>query len=362
MGSVGTSDLAAEFKDRAAYMKTWKPESAPSNRDRLELYALHKQAVSGDAKPTLPDQDKLSAADRAKHQAWKSKSGLHRDQAMREYILESERQVRVYGNAANSVTGSTGGGSGSVNGHNSLYGGSQPNGIPMTSAASQPRGLAAIPLLCAAGSENRTAYLRRLASTPAHQAWWIRQEALCANGGIFTWPETLLIKVATIIEFVSLHCEEYLPFPAPVVQSFLWPLHNVMLSYWMLLILVLTSWGTVFQLWKTLLLGARRTGYTLPGIWADEIEWTAQSCYVLVERHQPLSARLMGLIMLPYTGLVGITRCAYSPGIVSSMLYIGAMLMTWWYWLLILPWYSVVMLFWAIVAGSCCAMIEITGI
>eukprot|EP00339_Tiarina_fusa_P003385 CAMPEP_0117067906 /NCGR_PEP_ID=MMETSP0472-20121206/47551_1 /TAXON_ID=693140 ORGANISM="Tiarina fusus, Strain LIS" /NCGR_SAMPLE_ID=MMETSP0472 /ASSEMBLY_ACC=CAM_ASM_000603 /LENGTH=105 /DNA_ID=CAMNT_0004789673 /DNA_START=23 /DNA_END=336 /DNA_ORIENTATION=- len=90
-------DLTATFRARAVFMKSWKSASTPSNRDRLELYAWHKQAVSGDAPATFSTA--ASAAERAKYQSWRSKSGTNQADAMRAYLQESDRQLRVYGTA-----------------------------------------------------------------------------------------------------------------------------------------------------------------------------------------------------------------------------------------------------------------------
>ena len=67
----------------------------PQNRDRLELYALHKQAISGDAPASYPADG--GTAEKARYQAWKAKRGLTADEAMAAYIAECDRQVRVYG-------------------------------------------------------------------------------------------------------------------------------------------------------------------------------------------------------------------------------------------------------------------------
>ena len=45
-----------------------------------------------------------SGPERAKYQAWRSKSGLSQEESMRLYLQESDRQIRVYGSAANPQT------------------------------------------------------------------------------------------------------------------------------------------------------------------------------------------------------------------------------------------------------------------
>ena len=57
MSTKSSSSAAAAFRAKVEAMKAWRPASAVSNRDRLELFALHKQAVAGDA----PSQGKGGA-------------------------------------------------------------------------------------------------------------------------------------------------------------------------------------------------------------------------------------------------------------------------------------------------------------
>lgn len=323
--------------------------SSFQNRDRLELYALHKQAISGDAPSSLATQ---TPGERAKYTAWRAKSGIAQTEAMRLYIAESERQVRVYG-----LTPQTPENTPAL--ENNVPG----SGSNTQQQQQQPRGLAAIPLLCAAASESRNAYLRRLANTRPEQAWWSRQEALCATpGSIFALPETIVIKVAALLEFISLNVETspIIPFPSPVVQSFLWPLHNCLLALWMGIILVYTAWTAGLDLLQTLLWGSRRTGLSLPGVWKDQILFSSTSVHTLTESHQPLSARLVGLVLLPFTVMTSITS---SPPIVwSSILYCAALAMTWWYWCLFLPFTAFCLLGSAVMAGNCFALIELAGV
>jgi acyl-CoA-binding protein len=72
-------------------MKSWRPRNPPSNRDRLELYALHKQSVSGDAPATDDDvSSSSSVADKAKLAAWRTKRGMTQADAMQRYVEECE--------------------------------------------------------------------------------------------------------------------------------------------------------------------------------------------------------------------------------------------------------------------------------
>lgn len=318
------------------------------NRDRLELYALHKQAISGDAPATLATQ---TAAERAKYQSWKSKSGLSQTQAIRLYLQEADRQIRVYGGgliSADTLNGSF------SNGTSTPVGQEAP--------PQQPRGLAAIPLLCAAASESRPAYLRRLANTRLEQAWWRRQEPLTATpSSVWAFPESALLAVASFLEYVSLTCDGRIPLPSGVVQSFLWPLHNCFLSLWMAYILIITAWTAAWEMLQTVIWGSRRTGLALDAVWKDQVQWTAQSARILTESHQPLTARLMGLVLWPFSALVVL---ASSPGQIlwQAVVYCLLLGVSWWYWFLVLPTLAFWLLGLAVVAGNCFGLIELAGV
>jgi hypothetical protein len=264
------------------------------------------------------------------------------------YMQESDRQMRVYGSA----------------------GGTTPLNTPMIEDASQsaassgqPRGLAAIPLLCAAASESRSAYLRRLANTQTHLAWWSRQEPLCASpGSIGALPESILIGLASLVEYVSLSSEKYVSIlPAPIIQSWLWPWHNALLALWMGLIVSITAWTSLLDLFKTVLWGSRATGLSLGHVWKDQVQWNATSVRSLTETHQPLSARLVGLAVWPLVGIVQVATWAPA-GLPRSILYGVLLVMTWWYWVLTLPFMAVCMMGGALLLGNCFALIELAGV
>ena len=325
-------------------MKTWRPENPPSNRDRLELYALHKQAVSGDAPNSIPAS--AGVADKAKYQAWRSKRGCSQQEAMSLYIAECDRQIRVYGNIPQT-----------------------PSNTPISESREPSvmtsRGLAAIPLLSAAAAESRVAYLRRLAQTTPQTAWWGRQEPLCAAPGtVGAFPELILLFVASIVERVSLLWAGGL-LPPTVLQSFLWPVHNCLLSLWVALILVNTILGAAFTLMSTILWGARRTGVPLTQIWREEIEPSARAVSTLTEAHQPMSIRLVGLILLPYGTLEGVSHFLTQViGLLwGSVAYVFIMVVaTWWYWLLVVPWLCACLLGCAAMSGTCFALIDFAGV
>lgn len=330
--------------------------SASQNRDRLELYAWHKQAIAGDAPTTA--QASISAAEKAKYMAWRGKSGTDKQQAMSNYIQESERQVRVYGYSSGAQLPS------SISTAPALEDGS--SSTPREPA--QPsRGLAAIPLLCAAASEQRPAYLRRLQNTPITSAWWRRQEPLTATpGSLPAIPESILLWVASLVEHISLAANDKLlgqSIPtalAAVLQSALWPIHNALLSVWMGWILMAAVMSGALELAKTVLLGSRRTGRTLESVWTDDVVFASTAVHTLTEAHQPVSARVVGLLLQPLPVLTHVLSGL--PPLWMAAAYTVAVVMTWWYWMMLVPWcLVVVMLGTSVGLGGCFGLIELAS-
>jgi hypothetical protein len=176
--------------------------------------------------------------------------------------------------------------------------------------------------------------------------------------------------LATLLEWLSLVVAPHkylIVVPAPVLQSFFWPLHNVLLGLWMGTILVFTALISAWDLLQTLLWGSRRTATTLPRLWKDQVSQTSASVTTLTESHQPLCARLVGLLLLPYTLLVNTLTGTFpssstSAVVWASLLYIVLMTVTWWYWWCILPCLAVGLLAVSILAGNCFALIELAGV
>ncbi|HEY5926135.1 MAG TPA: acyl-CoA-binding protein [Kofleriaceae bacterium] len=75
------SDLAQRFADAQAKIK---PVTGLGNDTMLELYALYKQATTGDAGGDRPGM--LDLRGRAKYDAWAKRKGLTKDAAMQAYI------------------------------------------------------------------------------------------------------------------------------------------------------------------------------------------------------------------------------------------------------------------------------------
>jgi diazepam-binding inhibitor (GABA receptor modulator, acyl-CoA-binding protein) len=67
-----------------AVSKSKELTKRPSNEELLDVYALFKQATEGDVSGERPGGFDFKAI--AKFDAWTSKKGMGKDQAMQEYI------------------------------------------------------------------------------------------------------------------------------------------------------------------------------------------------------------------------------------------------------------------------------------
>lgn len=83
------SDLAARFVDAQARIK---PVTGLGNDVMLALYALFKQATSGDVSGARPGM--LDLRGRAKYDAWAGKRGMSKDDAMTAYVALVDRHAR----------------------------------------------------------------------------------------------------------------------------------------------------------------------------------------------------------------------------------------------------------------------------
>ena len=75
------SDLRKQFDDAVAASKSLKQR--PDNDTMLKLYALYKQASSGDVEGKRPGFTDMIG--RAKYDAWAAAKGKSNDDAMKEY-------------------------------------------------------------------------------------------------------------------------------------------------------------------------------------------------------------------------------------------------------------------------------------
>jgi acyl-CoA-binding protein len=76
------SDLKAKFEQAVADSKTLSER--PDNQTLLKLYALYKQATTGDAEGKRPGFSDMVG--RAKWDAWNELKGTGKDDAMNQYV------------------------------------------------------------------------------------------------------------------------------------------------------------------------------------------------------------------------------------------------------------------------------------
>ncbi len=81
--------LDEKFADAQARVKALT--QAPATTELLELYALYKQASSGDVDGKRPGM--LDIKGRAKFDAWAGKKGVTREQAKSDYVALVDRLV-----------------------------------------------------------------------------------------------------------------------------------------------------------------------------------------------------------------------------------------------------------------------------
>jgi len=83
------SDLKQRFADAQARIK---PVTGLGNDVMLDMYALYKQATSGDVSGSRPGMMDLRG--RAKYDAWAKVKGLSHDEAMTKYIAIVDKHVK----------------------------------------------------------------------------------------------------------------------------------------------------------------------------------------------------------------------------------------------------------------------------
>jgi diazepam-binding inhibitor (GABA receptor modulating acyl-CoA-binding protein) len=79
---------------QSALTKSKELTKRPSNEELLDLYALFKQATDGDVTGERPGGFDFKAI--AKYDAWASKKGKTKDEAMREYVALVARLEMEY--------------------------------------------------------------------------------------------------------------------------------------------------------------------------------------------------------------------------------------------------------------------------
>ncbi|KAJ8288438.1 hypothetical protein COCON_G00010970 [Conger conger] len=85
--------LQAEFDQVAGDVK--KMKTRPEDQELLDLYGLYKQATVGDINTDKPGVMDLKG--KAKWDAWNSRKGMSKDDAMTAYITLGKEIINKYG-------------------------------------------------------------------------------------------------------------------------------------------------------------------------------------------------------------------------------------------------------------------------
>ena len=86
--------MALQNDFQSAVSRSKELPKRPSNEELLDLYALFKQATDGDVSGDRPGGFNFKAI--AKYDAWASKKGKSKDQAMQEYVDLVKKLVVAY--------------------------------------------------------------------------------------------------------------------------------------------------------------------------------------------------------------------------------------------------------------------------
>ena len=95
----------------------------------------------------------------------------------------------------------------------------------------------------------------------------------------------------------------------------------------------------------------------------EEVQPSARAVESLCEQHQVIGVRVTGLALMPLMMICDFTSSLVNRvGIlIGSMVFVCIAVSGWWYWLVMLPWFSVCALMLSIMAGNCFALIELAG-
>ncbi|XP_010883060.1 acyl-CoA-binding domain-containing protein 7 isoform X2 [Esox lucius] len=85
--------LKAEFELVATDVK--KVKTRPSDQELLDIYGLYKQAIVGDINIDKPGLLDMKA--KAKWEAWDSRTGMSKEDAMTAYITLAKEIINKYG-------------------------------------------------------------------------------------------------------------------------------------------------------------------------------------------------------------------------------------------------------------------------
>uniref|UniRef100_W5L9U3 Acyl-CoA binding domain containing 7 n=1 Tax=Astyanax mexicanus TaxID=7994 RepID=W5L9U3_ASTMX len=85
--------MSIEFEKYADDVK--KVKTRPTDQELLDMYGLYKQAIVGDINIDKPGITDLKG--KAKWEAWNSRKGMSKDDAMTAYIGLAKENINKYG-------------------------------------------------------------------------------------------------------------------------------------------------------------------------------------------------------------------------------------------------------------------------
>lgn len=88
--------LEEDFQAKVEFVKNWEGGGKKvTNAEKLACYGLFKQISSGDVNTKRPYS--INFVEASKWDAWKSREGMSKEEAMAEYIKEVDAQYAKYG-------------------------------------------------------------------------------------------------------------------------------------------------------------------------------------------------------------------------------------------------------------------------
>ena len=243
-----------------------------------------------------------------------------------------------------------------------------PNSAPPPSVLL--KGIETIPLLASAASEPQKSYMQRLSVTNSSQSWWGRQVPICsvgssANPGFSAKLEGIIIRVGAFFERQALAGHSLGPLRPTTFHAAVFPIHVLLLTYWINLVFLLTIPTTLYLTVKTILLGSDCTGVTLTQLIESNLSPTSSIASAMMsDTRNSLPPRLTGLALTPLVLITDLTLSVYGMAgdFAASIVYCIGVLTTWWYWAFVIPWFMTAMGWVGVAYSCCCAIVQIAGL
>ena len=227
-----------------------------------------------------------------------------------------------------------------------------------------------VPFLSSAASEPFPTYMQRMSLQNVSHSWWSRRTPLLGPASpsepTFTSKiENGLITVGSLLESFALRSSSLGPFPASSVHAFVYPLHILLITLWILLIYLLTIPTTAYLLTKTTLMGSNSTGVTLSQLIDASVTPTSTvASGLLSDAKNSLPVRALGLSLTPLCIITDVSLSLNGGlgDLTAAAFYVFGVLATWWYWVFVVPWLGVAVGWVGLGYGVCLAVIEVAGV